>query len=154
MPHTVRKHLSHSLIALAFFLALNFGIAAAGASFSTPLPEWYAALKLPPWAPPNWLYGPVWSVLYLCMAIAGWRLWRKREHPSAKDALAPYFLQLGCNLLWTLLFFGLHQIGWALLDFSILLWALGLAIWRAKSADGIAAMLLLPVILWGSTPIR
>lgn len=79
---------------------------------------WYQALSKPAWPPPGWLFAPVWSALYLAMAIAGWQAWKVRS--VAMFPLRLWMAQLLLNALWTWLFFGLHRIGWALVDIWIL----------------------------------
>jgi translocator protein len=129
---------------LLLFLALCFGAAAGGALWP-PGPE-YAALQRPAFAPPNWLFGPVWTLLYLLIAVAGWRLWRRGGWAS--PALRLWLLQLALNALWTPLFFGLQWRGLALVEMS-LLWASILAcLLAARRRDRGAAWLLLPYLGW------
>src|SRR5579872_4792179 len=97
-----------SIIALAGFIIACFLAALTGAFFRPG--EWYEQLKKPSWRPPNRLFAPVWTVLYLMIAIAGWLIWRKAGFASARWALAVYGVQLVLNAVWTPLFFGLHRI--------------------------------------------
>lgn len=101
--------LPRSLLTLAGFVLITFCAPLAGA-FSPP-GEWYAALNKPAWNPPAWIFGPVWTALYLMMAVAAWLVWR---HDGWRLALWLYFTQLVLNAAWTPVFFGAGKIGWAL----------------------------------------
>ena len=81
---------------------------------------WYEALAKPVWTPPNWLFGPVWAVLYLAIAVAGWLIWR-RSGARPSPALYVWIAQLIVNALWSYFFFGLHRPGMALVDIIVLL---------------------------------
>jgi tryptophan-rich sensory protein len=109
----------------------------------------YANLIQPNFAPPSWLFGPVWTFLYICMGVASWLVW-KSNNKSKKTALIIYSAQLILNFFWTGIFFGLGQFGWALVEL-IILWILILIncilFWRIKTWAGI---LFLPYILWAS----
>src|SRR3990170_6763487 len=82
-----------------------------GSFFTTPkIPTWYAGLVKPSFNPPNWLFGPVWTVLYLMMGIAGFVIWQRGfERSSVKRALAVFLMQLILNVLWSFVFFGLES---------------------------------------------
>lgn len=137
---------SRNLIALAGWIALCFGAAATGAFVS--IDGWYADLAKPVWNPPPWLFGPVWSTLYLMMAVAAWRVWSLGGFPARKRPLTLFLVQLGLNALWTPLFFGLHRPGLALFEI-ILLWVAIVATLRAfHRVDRPAAFLLLPYLAW------
>jgi len=110
--------------------------------------EWYTALPKPPWTPPPWLFGPVWTALYLMMAIAAWLVWRERKHRRVGPALAAYGAQLLLNSLWSWLFFGLHQIGLALVDILALLIAIAATIALFWPISRRAAWLLVPYLVW------
>lgn len=134
----------HPAAALAGFIALVVLAALIGSAFQPS--DWYAALRKPPLTPPNWIFGPVWSFLYLCIAVAGWLVWRARR--DATTPLALWASQLVLNGLWSLLFFGLHRPGLALLELAILLAlvvATTAAFFRVRS---LAGALLVPYVLW------
>ena len=103
---------------LGISFALAFGAAAFGAQFGTG--EWYANLTKPPFNPPNWIFGPVWTLLYTGMAVAAWLVWRRRAAHAVTLPLALYALQLLLNAAWSWLFFGLHQMGLAFFDILLL----------------------------------
>lgn len=106
-----------SVMALSVFALLVAAAALFGAQFEPG--AWYEALRKPPLTPPNWVFGPVWSVLYLTIAVAGWLIWRARR--NRVTALALWGVQLALNAAWSFLFFGLHRQGLALLEIGTLL---------------------------------
>jgi translocator protein len=135
-----------SIIGAVGWLVLTFGMAAIGARF---LPdEWYRQLNKPSWNPPNSIFAPVWTILYLFMAAAAWLVWRRYGITFALVPLSLFILQLLLNAAWTWLFFGRHQIRNALIDI-VLLWILILAtlisFWRL---DALASLLLAPYLAW------
>lgn len=105
---------------------------------------WYAALQKPPGTPPSWLFGPVWSVLYLLMGIALGRLIHRREGST----VILFTIQFLLNLAWTPVFFGAHAIGWALVIILAMWLFLALTIWSAEKVDRVSPWLLVPYLLW------
>lgn len=136
--------------ALIFFLAISLGAGVAGAFASVSAQSFYADLVQPSWAPPPWLFGPVWTTLYLMMGLAAWLAWREGPSPAVGRALRVYAVQLVLNGLWTWIFFAWRQGGLALAEI-LLLWALILAtivlFWRIRP---IAGALLIPYLAWVS----
>ncbi len=137
-----------SILGAVGWLVLTFGTAAIGSRF---LPdEWYRKLNKPSWNPPNSIFAPVWTILYLLMAAAAWLVWRRYGISAALVPLSLFVLQLLLNAAWTWLFFGRHQIRSALIDI-VVLWILILAtlisFWRL---DMLAGILLLPYLAWVS----
>lgn len=135
--------------ALAGFVGAAF-LAGAIGSWATfeGVRTWYPALVKPAWNPPNWIFGPVWTTLYVLMGVAAWRVWRTGV--AAGPLVTGYFVQLAANALWSVLFFGLRQPAWALLD-VVVLW--GLLVWLLAGfwrADRLAGVLWLPYVLWVS----
>lgn len=109
--------------------------------------SWYAGLAKPAWTPPNWLFGPVWTVLYVAIAVAGWLVWR-RSGGRLTPALYVWIAQLIANALWSYLFFGLHRPGVAGVDIAAL-WVLILAfIVLSWPLSRVAAGLFVPYALW------
>ena len=137
---------------LLVFLLLVWAVQFISVTVTLPgVTQWYPHLHTPSWTPPNWLFGPVWSVLYLMIAISGWRVYitlKDRGLSLRHPALRLWVLQLLCNLAWSCLFFSLHQIGAALADISILLVAIALTIYHTRPLDRMAAWLLAPYLLW------
>jgi benzodiazapine receptor len=137
-------------LGLIGWLAASVAAGGIGAIASADANVFYGQLSRPAWAPPAWLFGPVWSVLYVLMAVAAWLVWRKRGFRGASTALWLFFIQLAANALWTWLFFGLHHGALALVEIAVL-WLLIaaniLSFWRLQR---LAALLLLPYLAWVS----
>lgn len=137
------------ILQLAGWIALTAVVAAVGASASVHAAVFYAQLDRPGWAPPGWLFGPVWSALYLMMAVAAWRVGRTGA-PAAVPALALYLAQLAVNALWSWLFFGWH-LGAAAFACLVVLWLMIVAtIALFGRRDRLAALLFLPYLAWVS----
>ena len=139
----------NSLAVLILFVAVCLGIAGAGGLFTAgSVQDWYPTLHKPAWTPPSWIFGPVWTILYVMMAIAAWLVWRKRKVDKVHGALGLFVLQLVLNAAWSPLFFGLKNPLAGLLDI-IPLWAVILVtlmfFWRISIAAGV---LLIPYWLW------
>jgi len=134
---------------LAVFVALCACVSALGGWVTAgSVGTWYAALQKPSFNPPNWLFAPVWTALYLMIAIAGWRAWRASGGQQRRAALTVYAVQLGLNLSWSFVFFGAHQVGGALANIAALLAAIAVnavLFWRIDRAAG---ALLLPYAAW------
>ena len=138
------------LVLLAFVILV--AVASATAS-SVTLPQiggWYAGLEKPWFNPPNWLFGPVWSALYAMMAIAGWLIWRERGLKGARGALALFGLQLGLNILWSLIFFGLESPGAAFVEIAALWLAVAATLVAFRRIKPLAGWLFVPYLLWVS----
>jgi tryptophan-rich sensory protein len=129
---------------------VSFAVSAVGAIASIEARSFYAGLEQPDWAPPGWLFGPVWTLLFALMAIAAWLVWRNGGFRTNRIALSLFLTQLLFNALWSWLFFAWRLGGPAFADI-LLLWVLILAtlvaFWRAERLAGI---LLIPYLLWVS----
>lgn len=132
-------------IALFIFLALSFTAASSGAFF--PPGAWYAGLVKPAWTPPDWLFPPVWTLLYVIMALAAWLVWRRAGFGAAMGA---YLIQLVLNALWSWLFFGLHQPLYGLIDIVLLWLAIAATLVLFLPASRLAALLMAPYLCWVS----
>ena len=133
--------------ALAGWLAASFAAAALGAVATRQAPEFYAQLARPDWAPPGWLFGPVWTLLYALMGIAAWRVWRQAGFGTA---IHLFLAQLALNALWSWLFFA-WRLGAAAFGEILLLWLLIAATVAAFfRIDRLAAALLVPYLAWVS----
>ncbi len=133
----------------AFLLVVALVSAAGGWATSSSVGTWYAGLVKPTFNPPGWVFGPVWSMLYALIAVAGWRLWR-RGGPASRLALTAWCVQLLLNLVWSFLFFGGRMIGAALVEIVVLLVAIVVTILLAWREDRPAAWLLVPYLAWVS----
>ncbi|MGB0756993.1 MAG: TspO/MBR family protein [Patescibacteria group bacterium] len=109
---------------------------------------WYELLVRPILAPPNWVFGPVWTILYLLMGTASYLVWQQRKKPYARKALVLYGLQLGLNLVWSFAFFGLQSLLVGFIDIVLLLVVIGATIVMFDRVDKRAGWLLLPYIVW------
>ena len=121
-----------------------------GSIFTTrAIPVWYAALAKPPITPPNWLFGPVWTALYLLMGISLFLLWQKGfSGVSAKAALALFAVQLGLNILWSAVFFGMRSTAGGAVEITVLWGTIvlaGLSLYRISRPAG---LLFVPYLLW------
>lgn len=135
---------SRNVIALGVFIAVVAAVATFGAQFGQG--AWYADLAKPSWNPPGAVFGPVWTALYICIAVAGWLVWRRvgRIDPS----LAVWIVQLVLNGAWSWLFFGLHRPDLALLDIVLLLVTIVVFIVLARRHSAVASWLFVPYALW------
>ena len=111
---------------------------------------WYRQLAKPAWRPPDWLFGPVWLLLYISIAVSGWLVWRKAEPDEAALALGVYALQLLLNGLWSVVFFGLRRPDLAVLEILGLWLSIVATIAAFAAVDEWAALLLVPYLLWVS----
>lgn len=137
-----------SVSVLVLCLVVSFAAALPGALF--PPGEWYAGLDRPDWNPPDWVFPPVWSLLYIFMGVSAWLVWRKLGFARAWPALAIFLVQLTLNAAWSWIFFGLHLPAAAFLEIVVLWFAILLTVvtfWRASRAAG---LLLLPYLAWVS----
>lgn len=136
-------------IGLLLFIGICLAVGWFGSLVTTPaIPNWYAGLEKPSWTPPSWVFGPVWTALYILMGIAAWLVWVKRGFAGAPFAMTIFFVQLALNFLWSYTFFGLQMPGLAF-AVIIVLWiailATIIAFWRYSVAAGV---LLIPYIAW------
>ena len=137
------KYLSLALILLVTFVASGIG-SFVTSSFKEP---WYSEILLPTFNPPSWVFGPVWTTLYIFMSIAVWAAWKKA---SDKMILKIYLVHLFFNSIWSIIFFGFHQIFLALVNLGIILFFI---IWLMRiyyHVNKISFLLMIPYLLWSS----
>jgi len=137
------KYISLALILLITFLASSIG-GFVTSSFKEP---WYSEIILPTFNPPSWIFGPVWTTLYIFMSVAAWIVWNKTLD---KKNLQIYFVHIFFNAIWSVIFFGFHQIFIALIDLGIILIFI---IWLMKiyyQINKISFVLMIPYLLWSS----
>jgi len=138
-----------SWLALMGWVALSLVAGSAGSVVSGP-DAWYQALDKPSWTPASWLFGPVWTTLYILMGVAVWLVWRQPETRFRNGAIALYLIQLALNAVWSFIFFGWHWIGLAFADILILWLAIAATIGVFARIRRLAGMLMLPYLAWVS----
>ena len=138
---TKNKYLSLAIIILITFLAPAIGSYATSA-FKEP---WYSELILPSFNPPSWVFAPVWSTLYLMMSFAIWKIWTKIFDSKI---LKIYFIHIFFNSTWTVVFFGFHQIGLALLNLIVILIFIIILMREYFTKDKISFILMVPYLSW------
>ena len=138
---TKNKYLSLAIIILITFLAPAVGGYATSA-FKEP---WYSQLILPSFNPPSWVFAPVWSTLYLMMSLAIWKIWTKIFDSKI---LKIYFIHIFFNSTWTVVFFGFHQIGLALLNLIVILIFILILMREYFTKDIISFILMVPYLSW------
>lgn len=132
------------------WLLLVFAAAAVGGFASVSAPAFYEEIVRPSWAPPGWLFGPVWTMLYLFMGIAAWLVWRKHGFSRAGGALVLFIVQLAFNALWTWLFFVWRQGGAAFAEILLLWLLIAICIRLFWRVSAVAGALLIPYLAWVS----
>lgn len=133
---------------LVLWILACFATAAPAALF--PPGEWYLALNKPDWHPPTWVFGPVWSTLYVLMAVSAWLVWRQGGFARQLRPLSLFLVQLVLNAAWSPLFFGLKQPGIAFAEILLLWLAIAATLLSFHRVHRIAAWLLVPYIAWVS----
>ncbi|WP_431282008.1 TspO/MBR family protein [Humitalea sp. 24SJ18S-53] len=134
------------ILALLGFFATAFIVASSGAVFR-PGP-WYEALRKPEWCPPNWLFAPAWSLLYILIAISGWLVWRKVGFAAAAPAFVLYGVQFALNAGWSGIFFGLRRMDIALFELVLLWMSIAATIVAFSAHHAGAAWMLAPYLAW------
>lgn len=133
-------------LALVLFIAFTVGMGII-LGFSFTPGEWYAGLNKPTFNPPNWIFGPVWTILYILIGIVGWRVWHRSGDGSLRVL---WVIQMALNFIWTPIFFGAQKPGLALVVIIALLAAIICFILRAKESDRMSAWMFLPYLAWVS----
>jgi tryptophan-rich sensory protein len=137
---------TRDVVGLTAFVILCFGVSTLGGrAAAAALADWYPALRKPAWTPPDWVFGPVWTLLYPMMAVAGWLAWRE-----GRSRMGPllFLLQLALNAAWPWLFFSQHRLDLAFYDIVVLCFAIlatVVAFWRVSRG---ASLMLLPYLAW------
>ncbi len=144
-----RPKRSRDLLGLFAFIILCLAVSGVGGAVTaTSVDTWYQALEKPSFNPPDWVFAPVWTALYILMGIAAWRVWRLRSSGSTLTAFAVFGVQLCLNLAWSFLFFGLQRVDLALIEIVILLVAIitnTIVFWRIER---LAGLLFVPYAAW------
>jgi tryptophan-rich sensory protein len=132
-------------LALVGFIVITF--CAPLMSIGSMPGAWYAALNKPTWNPPSWVFGPAWTLLYTLMAVAAWLVWKR---VGFSRPLAFYFVQLALNAAWTPIFFGAHQLGWALVEIILMWIMILLTLLSFRRVTPTAGWLFVPYLAWVS----
>lgn len=138
-------------LGLAGWVLLCFAAAGLGSvATAHSIPGWYDGLAKPSWTPPAWLFGPVWTVLYLAMAVAAWLVWRPGGFGARRTALGLFLVQLALNVAWSALFFGLRRPDLGLADIGLLWVAIVFTLLAFRRSSRLAGWLFVPYLLWVS----
>lgn len=134
----------------AVFILVCLSAGIIGSFYTYPaIPVWYAGLNKPFFSPPNWIFGPVWTILYVMMGISAYMIWKKRkESLEAAKGLSIFALQLILNTMWSVVFFGFRDPFFAFLLIIVLWSAILLTIFQFRKLSVNAALLLGPYIIW------
>ena len=134
---------------LVAFIILCLAVSSVGGAITaTSVDTCYQTLEKPSFNPPDWVFAPVWTALYILMGLAAWRIWRFRSIANTVKALSIFGVQLGLNLSWSILFFGLQRVDLALIEIFILLATIvlnAILFWRI---DRLAGLIFVPYVLW------
>ena len=137
-----------SWLGLIGWMLASLATGAVGALATRNARDFYAGLVRPAWAPPGWIFGPVWTVLYLLMGVAAWLVWRSAGWAGARSALTLYVVQLICNAAWSWIFFAWRRGALAFADIVLLLALIVATMVAFARVDRLAAILLLPYLAW------
>lgn len=136
-------------ISFVIFILLCLSIQIIGSLWTMEtVKTWYPALAKPSWTPPDWIFGPVWSILYIMIAISGWLIYRAEDSSKRSAALIFYGCQLALNFIWSFLFFSLQSPGLGLIDIVLLCILIILTITYAWPVRPLASVLLVPYLIW------
>lgn len=140
------------ILPLVISVGVCFLAAGIGSVFTTSaIDTWYTTLQKPVFSPPNWIFGPVWTLLYLMMGISLYTFWNKKTPTNEKrQGFSLFFVQLTLNVLWSILFFGLKSPIAALIGIIFLWFAIYLTIRKFLEASKLAGWLLIPYLVWVS----
>lgn len=139
------------VVKLILSLLLTVGVGLLGGLFTAPEIEgWYTTIQKPSFQPPNWLFGPMWTLLYILMGISLYLVWKQPSSDRRNKALTIFIIQFILNFFWSVIFFNQHQIGWALIEIGVMWVCILLTIVQFNKIKPAAAWLLVPYILWVS----
>lgn len=138
----------YSKIAICIIVCVALGLLS-GLSTVDAIKNWYQYINKPSWNPPNWLFAPVWTLLYILMGIAVALIWHS-SNQNKKTAIGIFIVQFVLNLAWSFIFFNMHKIGWAFAEIIIMLFFISLTILLFYKINKTAAWLMLPYLCWVS----
>jgi benzodiazapine receptor len=143
--------MTRSLAALVGFVLVCLGTGFLGSiATARSLTDWYPSINKPSINPPDWVFAPVWTGLFVMMGVAAWLVWKRADFSVAWLPLTVFGVQLALNLLWSILFFGLQNPGLALAEIWVLWLAILATIWVFQDHSRTAALLLVPYLGWVS----
>lgn len=138
-------------IGLVVFIAVCLGAGGLGAIATTPeIQGWYKSIDKPTWNPPDYVFGPVWTTLYVMMGIAAWLVWKPSGFKSAAMPLTLFAVQLVLNIAWSWIFFGMHEPGWAFAEIVLLWLAIAATTAAFSRSSKIAGWMFVPYLAWVS----
>lgn len=141
----------NEVVKLITAVSLTVVLGGVGGWVTAPeIPAWYAGLTKPSFNPPNWLFGPVWTTLYILMGISFYLVWKQPVSKERNRALLLFTVQFILNFCWSFIFFGMHETGWALAEMIVLWIMILITIFSFIRFSATAAWLLVPYILWVS----
>lgn len=148
----IRNVFKNSWIQFVIAIGIAEGIGILGSVFTaSAIPTWYATLIRPSFAPPSWVFGPVWTILFAMMGVSACIIWRQRkQRKDVRRALDLFGIQFALNVLWSVLFFGMQNPGAALVEIVVLWFAILFTIVTFAKISRLAAWLLVPYLLWVS----
>ncbi|MDP1608874.1 MAG: TspO/MBR family protein [Chlamydiales bacterium] len=136
-------------ISFIIFILLCFAIEIIGSFWTREtVSTWYPTLVKPSWTPPDWVFGPVWSCLYITIAVSGWLIYKARHSEKRSIALIFYGTQLALNFIWSFLFFSMRSPALGLIDIVLLCLFISLTILKALPVRRLAGLLLIPYLIW------
>lgn len=136
---------------LVISIMITVGLGSLGGIFTVAeIPNWYAGLNKPFFNPPNWLFGPVWTLLYLLMGISLYLIWKLSSSEERTRAIWLFSIQFVLNFFWSIIFFKYHLLGWAFVEIMAMWVFILLTILQFKQLSNWAAYLLMPYLLWVS----
>lgn len=134
---------------LLFWILLTLGVGGISGYMTTgSVDGWYRTLVRPSFAPPNWVFGPVWTLLYLMMGVAVWLASSAATGPLRNRIIVVFLVQLSLNFFWSLIFFNRHQIGFALIEVVVMWLAIAASAWLFAQSSRAAAFMMLPYLAW------
>ncbi|MDE3251283.1 MAG: tryptophan-rich sensory protein [Bacteroidota bacterium] len=138
-------------IKLAVSVLLTVALGSLGGLFTIrEIPVWYAGLQKPSFNPPNWIFGPVWTLLYFLMGVSFYLIWKEHKSSLRNKAMVWFGVQFLLNFCWSMIFFHFHQTGWALVEIGCMWVAILITILQFGKISSLAAWLLVPYISWVS----
>lgn len=148
----IKKASQYNFVALGGWILLCEAVGMVGSVFTIPqISTWYATLLKPSFSPPNWVFGPVWTLLYALMGFAAYRVWMLGiKKFVVRKVLVVFILQLVLNFLWSLIFFGQHNIAGAFIEISFMWMLIVYLVVRFEKLDGVAGYAMLPYLFWVS----